>query len=92
MLQAILDDPEFRLVDADPALGEQVLIHAACFDAAWIQLRGSALPQARYLRLYCTSRFRPFRQACTYDLAERTITRHGLPGGQWHREVPYALW
>ena len=91
VLQAILDDPDFRLVDRDPALGEQVLIHAACFDATWIQLRGSALDQARYLRLYCTSRFRPFRQAYTFDLQSHEITRHRLPGGHWHREVPYAL-
>jgi hypothetical protein len=92
VLQAILDDPDCRLVDRDPAQGEQQLIHAACFDATWIQLRGSALDQARYLRLYCVSRFRPFRRVYTYDLAANEICRHGLPGGQWHREVPYALW
>lgn len=92
VLGAVLNDPEFRLVDADPALGEQRLVHAACFDAGWIQLRGSALAQARYLRLYCVSRFRPFRQAYTYDLMANEIQRHALPGGQWHREVPYALW
>jgi len=92
VLQAILEDPQYRLVDGDPALGEQRLIHAACFDATWIQLRGAALPQARYLRLYCASRFKPFRQAYTFDLASNEIQRHGLSGGQWHREVPYALW
>jgi hypothetical protein len=92
VLQAILGDPQYRLVDGDPALGEQRLIHAACFDATWIQLRGEALAQARYLRLYCTSRFKPFRQAYTFDLATNEIQRHPLPGGQWHREVPYALW
>lgn len=32
------------------------------------------------------------RLACTFDLASNEITRHGLPGGQGHREVPYALW
>ena len=92
VVQAILDDPQFRLVDQDPAVGEQVLVHAACFDGTWIQMRGSALAQAHYLRLYCVSRFKPFRQAYTFDLASNEITRHGLPGGQWHREVPYALW
>jgi hypothetical protein len=92
VLQAILGDPGLRLVDAEPALGEQVLVHAACFDATWIQLRGSALSQARYLRLYCASRFKPFRTAYTYDLAADQITRHPLPGGQWHREVPLLLW
>ncbi len=92
VLQAILDDPQYRLVDQDPALGEQVLVHAACFDGTWILMRGAALARARYLRLYCTSRFKPFRQAYTFDLASNEITRHGLPGGQWHREVPYALW
>jgi len=92
VLQAILDDPQFQLVDQDPAVGEQVLVHAACFDGTWIQMRGSALAHARYLRLYCVSRFKPFRQAYTFDLAANEITRHGLPGGQWHREVPYALW
>lgn len=92
VLQAILADPNYRLVDADPALGEQVLIHAACFDGTWIQLRGTALDRARYLRLYCTSRFKPFRQAYTFDLLTQEVTRHGLPGGQWHREVPFALW
>jgi hypothetical protein len=92
VLQAILADPQFDLVEEAPALGQQVLIHAACFDATWIQLRGAALPQARYLRLYCTSRFKPFRQAYTYDLTAGEITRHGLSGGQWHREVPYLFW
>ncbi len=92
LLEAVLNDPDFNLVDVDPALGEQRLVHAACFDATWIQLRGTALAQARYLRLYCVSRFRPFRQAYTYDLVANEIRRHGLPGGQWHREVPYALW
>ena len=92
VLGAILNDPDLRLVDADPALGEQRLIHAACFDATWIQLRGAALGQAHYLRLYCTSRFRPFCQVYTYDLVANEIRRHGLPGGQWHREVPYVLW
>lgn len=92
VLQAILDDPQYRLVDQEPVLGEQVLIHAACFDASWTQLRGSALGRARYLRLYCISRYKPFRQAYTFDLASNEIMRHGLPGGQWHREVPYALW
>jgi len=92
VLQAILDDPHYRLVDQGPALGEQVLIHAACFDETWMQLRGAALAQARYLRLYCASRFKPFRQVYTCDLVANEITRHGLPGGQWHREVPYALW
>lgn len=91
VLQAILDDPDFRLVDRDPALGEQVLVHAACFDETWIQLRGSALDRARYLRLYCTRRFNPFRQVYTFDLRSQEITRHGLPGGHWHREVPYGL-
>ena len=92
VLQAILDDPEFRLVDRDPALGEQVLVHAACFDATWILLRGTALAEARFLRLYCTRRFKPHRIAYTYDLQAREIRRHGLSGGQWHREVPYVLW
>jgi hypothetical protein len=63
-----------------------------CFDGTWIQMRGSALAHARYLRLYCVSRFKPFRQAYTFDLVSNEITRHSLPGGQWHREVPYALW
>lgn len=92
VLTAILEDPDCRLVDHAPALGEQVLVHAACFDGTWIQLRGGALGQARYLRLYCTRRFRPFRMAYTFDLQAHEITRHGLPGAQWHREVPYALW
>ncbi len=92
VLQAILGDPDLKLVDAEPALGEQVLLHAACFDATWIQLRGAALAQARYLRLYCASRFKPFRLAYTYDLQAEEITRHRLPGGQWHREVPFVLW
>ncbi|WP_157492265.1 hypothetical protein [Geothrix fermentans] len=92
VLQAILDDPQYRLVDQEPALGEQVLIHAACFDATWTLMRGAAVAQARFLRLYCVSRFKPFRQAYTFDLASNEITRHALPGGQWHREVPYALW
>lgn len=92
VLRAILDDPQFQLVDGEPALGEQRLLHAACYDGTWIQLRGGALPQARYLRLYCASRFHPFRQAYTFDLASNTITRHGMTGSQWHREVPYALW
>ena len=48
--------------------------------------------QARFLRLYCVSRFRPFRRAYTYDLMAHEIQRHALPGGQWHREVPFALW
>lgn len=92
VVRAILDDPDIRLVDRDPAVGEQMLIHAACFDDTWIQLRGAALDQARYLRLYCASRFKPYRQAYTFDLGTNEITRHPLPGGQWHREVPYALW
>ncbi|WP_257310734.1 hypothetical protein [Geothrix fuzhouensis] len=69
-----------------------MLIHAACFDGSWILLRETAPNRARYLRLYCVSRFSPFRQAYTFDLASNEITRHNLPGGQWHREVPYALW
>ena len=92
VLQAILGDPELKLVDATPALGEQVLVHAACFDATWIQLRGFAPSEARYLRLYCASRFKPFHNAYTYDLAADQITRHPMPGGQWHREVPFVLW
>jgi hypothetical protein len=92
VLQAILNDPHYRLVDQAPALGEQVLIHAACFDETWIQMRGAALDRARYLRLYCVSRFKPFRQAYTFDVASNEITRHVLPGAQWHREVPYAFW
>lgn len=92
VLRAIQDDPDCHLVDRDPALGEQVLLHAACFDATWSQLRGEALAQARYLRLYCVRRFRPFRMVYTFDLQAHEISRHGLPGAQWHREVPYALW
>lgn len=58
VLRAILDDPQYRLVDQEPALGEQVLIHAACFDGTWTLMRGVALAKARFLRLYCVSRFR----------------------------------